>query len=115
MLRVQLFCALGNKDLKWWAIKKCDMSDELLELDGHVSSFLSLPNDAISSVVSLLSHAALVMHKSTRVLGLMAAINYGALLLRRLNALVTRKLDERAMRGLIEPSMEDFTWQYALE
>ena len=65
-----------------------------------------LPNSYINNVISMVSHAALVMQKSSRLLWLMVAINYASLLLRKLNTWITRKL--------IEPSMEDFTWQYAL-
>ena len=41
MLRIQLFEALCNKDLKWWAIKKRDMTHDALGLSRDVTNCAS--------------------------------------------------------------------------
>jgi ABC-type dipeptide/oligopeptide/nickel transport system ATPase component len=116
-LMVYYFGALLKKDLNFWTVKKGSPYEtfrQVWELDGKIEKFVKVPQDAISIAVKIATSAMLVRQRSSRMLYLLLGINWGALALNYAWRFVRGKWYDFATRGLMEPSMDDFTWIHAL-
>ena len=116
-LRIMFFDALLKKDLHYWTTKKGpwhEMISEVFHLDHAISDFMSIPEEFLTLLVTIGTHASLVLNRSSSMLVLMLAVNWGTTLFNWGFGWVQGRLEERATRGIIEPSMDDFTWVHAL-
>ena len=116
-LKLYYFGAMLKKDLHFWTVKKGSPNEtiwQVWELDRKIEAFVKVPQDAISIVVKIATSAMLVRQRSSRMLYLLLGINWGALALNYAWRFVQGKWYDYATRGLMEPSMDDYTWIHAL-
>ena len=116
-LRLYFFSSLLKKDLRFWTSRKGpwhEMIGQVFSLDKKLDHFVRVPQEAISMVVQIATSALLVMQRSSRMLYIMVAINWSALALNYAFHWVQGRARDRALRGILEPSMDDFTWVHAL-
>ena len=90
------------------------MIAQVFHLDNAIAQFMNIPEELLTQVVTIGTHASLVLSRSSSMLVLMLVINWGTTLFHWGFGWVQGRLEERATRGIVEPSMDDFTWVHAL-
>ena len=116
-LRLYFFGALLKKDLRFWTTKKgpwYEMISQVFHLDRETEEFLRVPETGLTILVTVATHATLVMQRSSSMLYTLLGINWGTLAVSYGFHYVQDRMRERATRGIIEPSMDEFTWVHAL-
>ena len=73
-----------------------------------------MPETGLTILVTVATHATLVMQRSSSMLYTLLGINWGTLAVSYGFHYVQDRMQERATRGIIEPSMDEFTWVHAL-